>query len=177
MFRKLKLRELNRASVESHKKEEKIPLIVMLDNIRSLHNIGAVFRTSDAFLVQEIWLIGITAQPPHREIQKTALGATESVSWLYFNSPDEALQKVKEKEIHLICVEQSTNSKYPEEIQIEPHQTYAMILGNEVDGVSQEFMDKAEQVMEIPQFGTKHSLNVSVAAGIAIWELYRLLNR
>ena len=149
----------------------------MLDNIRSLHNIGAIFRTSDAFLVQEIWLIGITAQPPHREIQKTALGATESVSWSYFNSSKGVLQKVVEKNIQLICVEQSTNSRIPEEITIEPHQTYALILGNEVDGVSQEFMDKTEQVMEIPQFGTKHSLNVSVAAGISIWELYKLLSR
>ena len=116
-------------------------------------------------------------QIPHREIQKTALGATESVSWTYFNSSKEVLQKVEEKNIQLICVEQSTNSSIPEKIQTEPNHTYALILGNEVEGVSQEFMDKTEQVMEIPQFGTKHSLNVSVAAGISIWELYKLLSR
>jgi len=174
-FRKLKLRELNRVSLEAYKKDRKIPLIVLLDNIRSLHNIGAIFRTSDAFLVQEIWLIGITAQPPHREIQKTALGATESVSWSYFNNVEEVLQKIEENNIRLICVEQSTNSRHPDEIQIEANQTYALALGNEVDGTSDEFMNHTEQVMEIPQFGTKHSLNVSIAAGIAIWELYKVL--
>ena len=176
-FRKLKLKELNRPSIESYKKAKKIPLTVVLDNIRSLHNIGAIFRTSDAFSIKEIWLIGITAKPPHREIQKTALGATETVNWKYFASSENAIEMLQKNKVVTICLEQSTNSCSPSSISIKPGEAYALILGNEVNGVSLEFMNIANQVMEIPQSGTKHSLNVSVATGIAIWELYKMLNR
>ena len=173
-FRKLKLQELKRVSPQEFKSGKKIPLIVILDNIRSLHNIGSVFRTADAFRVQEIWLTGFTAQPPHREIHKTALGATETVAWKYFNNTTDAIIKLQEEHISIYPIEQSENSTMLENFTL-PSNTIAIIFGNEVDGVSQEFIDVADEVIEIPQEGTKHSLNISVSAGIVLWEIFKML--
>lgn len=172
-FKKLKLEELNRSSLEDYRDEEKLPVIVILDNIRSLNNIGSVFRTADAFRIREIWLTGYTAQPPHREIQKTALGATESVKWKHFEQPIEAIEALESKGIDLYPIEQSKNSTPLEEWDMTSNKMYALVFGNEVEGVSEEYMNHAHKVIEIPQEGTKHSLNVSVTAGIVLWEVFR----
>lgn len=174
-FRKLRLDELNRISLMDFKEAEKIPLIVILDNIRSLHNVGSFFRTADAFRIRELWLTGISPVPPHREIQKTALGATESVVWKHFPRPSDACESLIEKSINIYPVEQSEGSTTLEYVKIRKNQISALVFGNEVDGVSDEFMNLAKAVIEIPQEGTKHSLNVSVTGGIVIWEFFKQL--
>jgi tRNA G18 (ribose-2'-O)-methylase SpoU len=173
MNRKLKLWELNRLTNEEFKQQEKFPIIVVLDNIRSLNNIGSFFRTSDAFNVQKIYLCGITAQPPHREIQKTALGATESVEWEYAEDVLTLIDQLKKENIVICPVEQAEKTTLLQEVIINPELTYALIFGNEVEGVNQQIIDKSDLILEIPQFGTKHSLNVSVCAGAVLWEFVR----
>lgn len=173
MNRKLKLWELNRLTNEEFKHQEKFPIIVVLDNIRSLNNIGSFFRTSDAFNVQKIYLCGITAQPPHREIQKTALGATESVEWEYVEDVFSLIDDLKKSNVVICPVEQAEKTTLLQEVKINPELTYALIFGNEVEGVNQQIIDKSDLILEIPQFGTKHSLNVSVCAGAVLWEFVR----
>jgi len=175
-MRKLKNSELNRLDVSEFKNSEKTPLIVVLDNVRSLNNIGSVFRTSDAFLIEKIYLCGITATPPHRDIQKTALGATESVEWKYFANAIDAINELKENQYKIISIEQVEASVSLERFEIIENQKYAVIFGNEVKGVQQEIIDKSDICIEIPQFGTKHSFNISVSAGIVLWELYKKIN-
>lgn len=171
-MRKLKITELNRLSPEEFKKTGKIPLIVVLDNVRSLNNVGSVFRTSDAFIVKAVYLCGITACPPHAEIHKTALGAEETVDWFYFNDTLEAVDKLR-KEGYTVCsIEQAKGSIMLDKLQLERNKKYAVILGNEVKGVQQAVVDNCDYCIEIPQFGTKHSLNVSVTAGIVIWDFF-----
>jgi len=172
-MRKLRIPELNRISVETFKRTDKIPLIVILDNVRSLHNVGSVFRTSDAFLVESVYLCGITAIPPHAEIHKTALGAENSVDWKYFENTLDAVRELKSQNIRIIAVEQAENSVMLDRFVVEPNQKIAVIFGNEVHGVEQSVMNECDSCIEIPQFGTKHSLNVSVTAGIVIWELFK----
>ena len=172
MNRKLRNDELDRISVNDFKSAEKTPIIIVLDNIRSLNNIGSVFRTADAFLIEAVYLCGITAQPPHREIQKTALGATESVEWKYFPSTSEAVSKLQNSGFKILAIEQAENSTMLNTFNIESTKKYAVIFGNEVNGVEQEVIDLCDLVIEIPQYGTKHSLNISVSTGIVIWELY-----
>ena len=173
MNRKLKLWELNRLTNEEFKQQEKFPIIVVLDNIRSLNNIGSFFRTSDAFNVQKIYLCGITAQPPHREIQKTALGATESVEWEYVEDVLSLIDDLKKSNVVICPVEQAEKTTLLQEVKINPELTYALIFGNEVEGVNQQIIDKSDLILEIPQFGTKHSLNVSVCAGAVLLEFVR----
>lgn len=168
--------EINRITVEEFKKSDKLPLIVVLDNIRSLNNIGSVFRTSDAFKIEKILLCGITAVPPHIDIHKTALGAENSVEWEYFEDTMEALESLKSDGVVICAVEQTTNSVMLNEFQFDKEQVYAVVLGNEVKGVQQEAVDLCDYAIEIPQYGTKHSLNVSIAAGIVIWEFFKNLN-
>ena len=170
-MRKLSNNELNRLSVEEFRGKKKIPLVVVLDNIRSMNNIGSVFRTSDAFLVQKIYLCGITAKPPHADIHKTALGATESVDWVYVEDTIEALEQLKEDGYTLYAVEQAVNSVLLGSIEIDKNEKVAVVLGHEVRGVQQAVVDFCDYALEIPQFGTKHSLNISVCAGITMWEL------
>ncbi|MDR0680669.1 MAG: RNA methyltransferase [Dysgonamonadaceae bacterium] len=170
-MRKLKITELNRIHPEDFKKVEKIPLIVVLDNVRSLHNVGSVFRTSDAFLVEAVYLCGITAIPPHAEIHKTALGAENTVDWKYFKNTLDAVAELKQKGYLIAAVEQAENSIMLNKFEPE-NKKLAVILGNEVHGVDQEVMNQCDFCIEIPQFGTKHSLNVSVVAGILIWEIF-----
>lgn len=173
--RKLKITELNRISTEGFKKAEKLPLVVVLDNIRSLHNIGSVFRTSDAFRVECIYLCGITAVPPHPEMHKTALGAEFTVDWKYVNNAVEAVDNLKKDGYTVYSVEQAEGSIMLENIKLDPNRKYAVVLGNEVKGVQQEVIDHSDGCIEIPQYGTKHSLNVSVTAGIVIWDLFKQL--
>jgi len=170
MNRKLKLDELKRVSVEEFKKQKKLPIIVVLDNIRSLNNIGSFFRTSDAFNIAAVYLCGITAQPPHREIQKTALGATESVEWKYFESTEQALEALKEKEFLVYAIEQTENPIYLQEFTYNLEKV-ALVFGNEVDGVGQNVVNLSKNSIEIPQFGTKHSFNVSISYGVVLWHL------
>ena len=170
MNRKLKLDELNRVSVQEFKNQKKLPIIVVLDNIRSLNNIGSFFRTSDAFNIEAIYLCGISAQPPHREIQKTALGATESVEWRYFETTEQALGKLKEQEFLIYAIEQTENSIYLQEFTYNLEKI-ALVFGNEVDGVGQNVINLSKSSIEIPQFGTKHSLNVSISFGVVLWHL------
>jgi 23S rRNA (guanosine2251-2'-O)-methyltransferase len=172
-MRKLSNQELNRKSVDDFRGAGKAPFIVVLDNVRSLNNIGSVFRTSDAFLVESVYLCGITATPPHREIQKTALGATESVAWKYFGAVSDAIKSLKEEGVTLIAIEQAEESVSPDEFVLEPGKRYALVFGHEVRGVSQEVMDSCDGCIEIPQYGTKHSFNISVSAGIVLWELFK----
>lgn len=172
---KLKLEELGRIDVEQFKEINKIPLTVILDDVRSMHNVGAVFRTSDAFIVEKIILCGITPKPPHREIHKAALGATESVDWIYEESIETALQSLKKEDYQIIGVEQTTNSISLEKFNIKNYQKYALVLGNEVDGLSENALPLYDYFVEIPQMGTKHSLNVSVCGGIVIWEFFKKL--
>ena len=174
--RKLKITELNRISAEEFKKADKLPLVVVLDNIRSLHNIGSVFRTSDAFRVECIYLCGITATPPHPEMHKTALGAEFTVDWKYVNNAVEAVDNLRQEGYIVYSVEQAENSIMLEDMRLEQGKRYAVVLGNEVKGVQQEVIDHSDGCIEIPQYGTKHSLNVSVTAGIDHWELFKPLN-
>jgi tRNA G18 (ribose-2'-O)-methylase SpoU len=175
LVNKLKLEELNRIDVETFKKVEKIPLVVVLDNIRSMHNVGATFRTADAFLVQKIILCGITPQPPHREIHKAALGATESVDWSYENDINATINDLKSQGFEVVGIEQTTNSTMITDLKIDNTKKYAVILGNEVEGISDEALQNIDSFIEIPQLGTKHSLNVSVCGGIVMWEFAKAL--
>ena len=175
MVNKLKLEELNRIDVETFKKVEKIPLVVVLDNIRSMHNVGATFRTADAFLIQKIILCGITPQPPHREIHKAALGATESVDWNYEQNISDAVKELKDAGFEVVGIEQTTNSTMITDFSIDKTKKYAVILGNEVEGISDEVLQDINSFIEIPQLGTKHSLNVSVCGGIVMWEFAKAL--
>jgi tRNA G18 (ribose-2'-O)-methylase SpoU len=175
LTKKLKLEELGRMDVNSFKKTKKIPLVLVLDNVRSMYNVGAVFRTADAFLVEKILLCGITPKPPHREIHKTALGATESVDWQYFKSVKDAVLDLKTRKYEVLGIEQTTNSVRISDYKINSSKKYAVIFGNEVEGISDEILPFCDGFIEIPQLGTKHSLNVSVCAGIVIWEFFRYL--
>ncbi|MCK5814568.1 MAG: RNA methyltransferase [Flavobacteriaceae bacterium] len=172
-MRKLKNSELNRIDVDGFKKTSKIPLIVILDNIRSLNNVGSVFRTSDAFVIEKIYLCGITAQPPHKEIHKTALGATESVEWEHVENVVGLIEKLKAENIKIASIEQAENSTMLQNFTIEPNQKYAVVFGNEVKGVQQEVVSNSDYCIEIPQFGTKHSLNISVSVGVVLWDLFK----
>lgn len=171
-MRKLKNSELTRLNVEEFKKASKTPLIIVLDNIRSLNNIGSVFRTSDAFLVKKIYLCGITAVPPHKDIHKTALGSTETVEWEYNKNTLDVVNKLKKEDVTVISLEQAENSTMLNAFFPDKNKTYALVFGNEVKGVAQQVVDASDLVLEIPQFGTKHSLNISVSAGLVIWDLY-----
>lgn len=173
--KKLKLEELGRISTDAYKRVEKIPVVVLLDNVRSLHNVGSAFRTADAFRIEKIYLTGITGQPPHREIQKTALGATESVEWEYFISGSEIIQQLKIEGYSIIIVEQTTQSIALQTFEPAPDSKYCLVFGNEVDGVSDDIITFADLAIEIPQSGTKHSLNISVCIGIVIWEISKKL--
>lgn len=173
--RKLKLEELNRISIEEFKGAKKIPLVVVLDNVRSQHNIGSVFRTCDAFRVAEIVLCGITSTPPNVEIHKTALGAEDSVRWRYIESTLSAVEDLKKEGYIVLAIEQAENSIAMDDVELERDKKYAVILGHEVHGVQQEVVNASHGCIEIPQYGTKHSLNVSVTAGIVVWDFFKQL--
>ena len=168
-MRKLAMDELNRIDVDSFKAQEKLPITVILDNVRSLHNVGSTFRTADGFAIERIILCGITGTPPHREIEKTALGATQSVDWEHYADIDQVITQLKKENYQILTVEQATESTALNELSLVQKQKYALVFGNEVHGVSEEFMQAADACIEIPQFGTKHSLNVSVTIGIVLW--------
>jgi len=170
MPRKLKNRELIRKTDEEFKDSPKTPLILILDNIRSLNNIGSVFRTSDAFLIQKIYLCGITATPPHKDIQKTALGATQTVEWAYAENTLELVKDLQQQGVKVMSIEQTEHSISLKDFNPTQNQPYAIVLGNEVKGVQQEVVDQSDGVIEIPQLGTKHSLNISVTTGICVWD-------
>ncbi|UKN01125.1 RNA methyltransferase [Paracrocinitomix mangrovi] len=175
MNRKLKLQELGRMSIEEFKDADKTPLIVILDNIRSLNNVGSVFRTSDCFRVAKIFLCGITATPPHRDIHKTAIGATESVEWEYSESTLNVVKSLQEKGWSCYAIEQTADSISLDDFN--PDGKTAIVMGNEVDGVQQEVIDACKGSIEVPQFGTKHSLNISVCTGIVVWDLWQKLSQ
>lgn len=170
-MKKLKLEELNRVTVDQFKEAEKNPVCILLDNVRSLHNVGSAFRTADAFSIEKIYLTGITGVPPHREIQKTALGATESVSWEYIENPASAVQQLKDKGYQIVIVEQTNESVALQKFHPEKNEKLCLVFGNEVNGVSDEVIALADVAVEIPQSGTKHSLNIAVCLGIIIWEV------
>ncbi|MBJ2122805.1 RNA methyltransferase [Flavobacterium sp. IB48] len=175
-MRKLENSELDRKSIEDFKKSEKTPLILVLDDIRSLHNIGSVFRTADAFLIEKIILCGITATPPNKEIHKTALGATETVAWEHHESVLEVIENLKKENVLTMAIEQVESAVFLQDFKIEKDQKYALVFGNEVYGVSQEAVAICDGCIEIPQLGTKHSLNISVSAGIVVWDLFQKIN-
>jgi 23S rRNA (guanosine2251-2'-O)-methyltransferase len=172
-MKKLSLRELKRVSQEDFKKQEKTPIVLVLDNIRSGLNVGSAFRTADAFALEKIYLCGITAQPPHREILKTAIGATEAMDWAYHTSTTELILQLKKEGIKVVAVEQADQSTMLQDFQIGPNEKIALVFGNEVKGVSDEVMAIVDECIEVPQFGTKHSLNISVCAGVVVWDLFR----
>jgi tRNA G18 (ribose-2'-O)-methylase SpoU len=174
-MRKLENSELERKSVADFKTSAKTPLIIVMDDIRSLHNIGSVFRTADAFLVEKIYLCGITATPPHKEIQKTALGATDTVAWEHQKSVTEVIQKLRSENVTVLAVEQVEKAFLLDEFIVDPTKKYALVFGNEVYGVAQEAIALCDGCIEIPQLGTKHSLNIAVSAGIVIWDLFKQL--
>ncbi len=174
-LRKLKVTEMHRLTVDEFKESRKLPLVVVLDEVRSLHNIGAVFRTSDAFLVNSIYLCGITATPPHPEMHKTALGAEYTVDWKYFKNTEDAVNELHTMGYTVFAIEQCEGSTMLDRLVLETDKRYAVVLGNEVKGVKQEVVDMCDGCIEIPQFGTKHSLNVSVTAGIILWEFAKEL--
>ena len=171
MLEKRTMEELNRLSVEEFKSAGKIPIVIVLDNIRSQNNIGSVFRTADAFRLEAIYLCGITASPPHREIHKTALGSTETVDWKYFRDTGEAVTFLKSENYNVYAVEQVHNSILLPDFVADPAKKTALVFGNEVQGVDESVIEKCQAVIEIPQFGTKHSINISVSVGIVIWDL------
>jgi len=175
-MRKLKNRELNRKNIDQFKEAKKTPLIVILDNIRSLNNIGSVLRTSDAFLVEKIYLCGITATPPHKDIHKTALGATDSVEWEYSEETIYIVEKLKSENVEIISIEQAENAIMLDDFKADKDKRYAIIFGNEVKGVEQKIVSASDSVIEIPQHGTKHSLNIVFSAGVVIWEIFKQLN-
>lgn len=170
-MKKLSMDELDRLSVEEFKKTEKSPIVLVLDNVRSLNNVGSAFRTADAFRIEKIYLCGITGTPPHRDIQKTALGATESVEWEYCLNTLEAIEKLNSQDYQLCALEQVDRSVMLNKFLPEKGKKYALIFGNEVFGVEEEVLKNCDTVLEIPQLGTKHSLNISVSLGIAVWDL------
>lgn len=174
-MRKLKNEELNRLEISEFKQAKKSPIIVVLDNIRSLNNIGSVFRTSDAFLIEKIYLCGITAQPPHNDIRKTALGSTDSVEWEYVADTLELIKRLKTLNIKIVSIEQAENATMLSDFSPQPNTTYAFVFGNEVKGVQQLVVDASDVVIEIPQFGTKHSLNIAVSCGVVIWDVFSKL--
>ena len=171
-MRKLKNSELDRLSVEDFKDTKKTRLIIVLDNIRSLNNIGSVFRTSDAFLIEKIYLCGITATPPHKDIHKTALGSTETVAWEHAEHTLDVVEKLQAEHVKVLSIEQAEHATMLDEFTPEADTTYALVFGNEVKGVAQDIVSKSDMVIEIPQFGTKHSLNISVSAGVVIWDIF-----
>ncbi|MCB0546717.1 MAG: RNA methyltransferase [Phaeodactylibacter sp.] len=172
-MRKLSLKELNRPSIEQFKTLEKAPVTLVLDNIRSALNVGAAFRTADAFTLEKIYLCGITATPPHREILKTAIGATESVEWAYEKNVAAAIRHLKGRHYRVLAVEQADRRTLLQDVRVEAGQKYALVFGNEVEGVSEEAMALVDGCIEVPQFGTKHSLNIAVCLGIVVWEFFR----
>ena len=174
-MKKLKNKDLQRINIEEFKNAEKTPITIVLDNVRSALNVGSVFRTSDAFLIENIILCGITATPPNKEIRKAALGATDSVKWEYSENTSEALKRLMEKGYYVVGVEQANKVTMLNNFKL-PNKPIAIIMGNEVNGVTQEVIDACNEVIEIPQFGTKHSLNISVTTGIVIWDLWKKLN-
>lgn len=171
-MKKLLNSELERKSLEEFKKAQKLPVVLVLDNVRSLNNVGSVFRTADAFLVQSICLCGITACPPHRDIQKTALGATESVDWSYYKKTSQAIYELKRKGFQVISIEQVEESISLDDFQPDYEQKYAFVFGHEVHGVDQEIVDLSDASIEIPQYGIKHSFNISISAGIVLWDYH-----
>ena len=175
-MRKLENSELERKSIDDFKKSEKTPLILVLDDVRSLHNIGSVFRTADAFLIEKIYLCGITATPPNKEIHKTALGATETVTWEHNESVLATIQSLKQEGVITLAIEQVESAIFLQNFEIEKNQKYALVFGNEVYGVAQEAVALCDDCIEIPQLGTKHSLNISVSAGIVVWDLFQKIN-
>ncbi len=176
-MRKLRNNELGRISVDEFKSITKTPLIIVLDNIRSLNNIGSVFRTSDAFLIEKIYLCGISATPPNKDIHKTALGATESVDWEYAEETLEVVQQLQTENVQVLAIEQAENSTKLDDFFPKKNQKYAIVMGNEVKGVQQKVVNAAELCVEIPQLGTKHSLNISVTTGVVIWDLFTKMNK
>lgn len=175
-MRKLKNEELERLDVEGFKQATKTPLVIVLDNIRSLNNIGSVFRTADAFLIEKIYLCGITATPPHKDIRKTALGATESVAWEYKEKTIDLINELKTEGYDVLAIEQAENAQLLNSFEANSSKKYALVFGNEVKGVSQEVVSQSDGVIEIPQYGTKHSLNISVSVGVVIWDFWSKLN-
>jgi 23S rRNA (guanosine2251-2'-O)-methyltransferase len=170
--RKLKNSELDRKSIEDFKEAKKTPLIVILDNIRSLNNIGSVFRTADAFLIEKIFLCGITATPPHKDIQKTALGATDTVVWEHQENTEDVIKELREKGVKILSIEQAEDAVMLNDFSPKNDETYAIVFGNEVKGVQQSVVSASDYVIEIPQYGSKHSLNISVSAGVIMWDLF-----
>ena len=175
-MRKLENSELARKSIETFKNSKKTPLILVLDDIRSLHNIGSVFRTADAFLIEKIFLCGITATPPNKEIHKTALGATETVAWEHHEDVLEVITKLKKDNVTTLAIEQVESAVFLQNFKVEKNKKYALVFGNEVYGVSQDAVALCDGCIEIPQLGTKHSLNISVSAGIVVWDLFKQFN-
>ena len=173
-MRKLTVEDLNRIDIATFKQSEKLPLIIVLDNIRSLHNVGSVLRTADAFRLEAVYMCGITATPPSPEIHKTALGAEDSVTWRYYEDTLQAVTELKAEGYTVLAVEQVEGSLKLGEFSFTPGQRYALVMGNEVKGVQQAVVDACDQALEIPQYGTKHSMNVSVTAGIVMWEVERV---
>ncbi|WP_269226267.1 RNA methyltransferase [Flavobacterium eburneipallidum] len=172
-MRKLENSELERKSVEDFKQSEKTPIIIVLDDIRSLHNIGSVFRTADAFLIEKIILCGITATPPNKEINKTALGATDTVTWEHNENVLDVIQNLKNEKVTVLAIEQVESAVFLQDFTVEKDKKYALVFGNEVFGVSQEAVAICDGCIEIPQLGTKHSLNISVSTGIVVWDLFK----
>jgi tRNA G18 (ribose-2'-O)-methylase SpoU len=176
-MKKRSTEELNRLDVDGFKKSEKLPVVVVLDNVRSMNNIGSVFRTCDAFLIESVFLCGITARPPHKDIEKTALGATESVDWQYFDTTKSAVEQLLANAYKVYAVEQVENSILLQQFAVEKTEKLALVFGNEVMGVEQDIVNQCHGCIEIPQFGTKHSLNISVSAGIVLWHVLYLYNK
>ena len=175
-MRKLENSELERKSIEAFKESAKTPIIIILDDIRSLNNIGSVFRTADAFLIEKIYLCGITAIPPNKEIHKTALGATETVTWEYHNDVIEVISNLKKEAISVFAIEQVENAIFLQDFYVEKNKKYALVFGNEVSGVNQKAIEICDGTIEIPQLGTKHSLNIAVSTGIVVWDLFQKIN-
>ena len=171
-MQKLKLDDLNRVSVEAFKAQDKLPVVVVMDNVRSMHNVGSLFRTSDGFSIEKLVLCGITAQPPHREIEKTALGATQSVEWQHHENTLDAIVELRAEGYIIIAIEQAKNSTMLNTFRPDSGKKYALIFGNEVNGVSDEVMAVIDECVEIPQFGTKHSFNIVISAGIVLWDFF-----
>jgi 23S rRNA (guanosine2251-2'-O)-methyltransferase len=173
-MRKLLNSELDRKSVEQFRKSEKSPFVIVLDNVRSQNNVGSIFRTADAFLSEAVYLCGITATPPHREINKTALGATESVVWKYFSKTSDAINELRASGYRIIGIEQTEGSVELQNMKINKQEKYALVFGHEVNGVDQDILNLCDQCVEIPQFGTKHSFNIAISVGIVLWEFNKI---
>lgn len=172
-MRKLRLKELNRVSPKEFKEQSKTPIVIVLDNIRSALNVGSVFRTADAFALEKICLCGITAKPPHREILKTAIGSTQSMEWSHYDNTLLAVKELRDQGYKIIAIEQAEGSQSLEEFRFDANEKLALVFGNEVSGVGEELMQIVDTALEVPQFGTKHSLNVSVCMSVVVWELFR----